>query len=409
MPGNTDHNLTYFFQTRDRNKTILCIPESHSLHICPSSCGRKIAFRAYRNGQKDNTSFLYIKEEDAVSGHYEDNIEEAIETLLEVLEPAPKAFLLYFNCIDDFLGTDEKALLARIRMRFPTVGFTVCRINPVADDEKISQGMHLHGQMCTLLEYTGKKDNGVNFLGNYTAIDPQCELYTILKGLGFGKVRQLFDCKTFEEYRAMADSSLNLVLMPMGRLSACNMAEKLDIPFLDSLVTYNIDEVTAYYKELAAFLGKPCPDFRDKLFQTKRIIRAAREFVDKTPIIIDSSASMRPFALAEALAGYGFHVGAVIGSQPKEEDRMAYDRLVRNRPEITLICKEGVKDILGYRFENNFILLSSADASLVNTGHAVDLFKDESFFGFYGIQKLMHMIGKAYQSGGGGIWEGLEE
>ena len=102
MSVNSDHNLTYFVQTRDRDKTVLRIPESHSLHICPSSCGRKIAFRAYQNGQKANNSFMYIKEEDAVSGHYEDNIEEAIGMLLEVLDPEPKAFLLYFNCIDDF-------------------------------------------------------------------------------------------------------------------------------------------------------------------------------------------------------------------------------------------------------------------------------------------------------------------
>ncbi len=400
MSADTDHNLTYFVQTRDRNKTVLRIPESHSLHVCPSSCGRKIAFRAYQNGQQANTSFLYVKEEDAVSGRYEDNIEEAIDMLLQVLDPAPKAFLLYFNCIDDFLGTDEKALLDRLYRRFPSMFFTVCRIDPVAADEKISPGMRLHNQMYAMLQYTGKKDNGVNLLGNYTAIDPQCELFEILKSWGCGKVRQLFDCKTFEEYRAMADSSLNLVLAPMGRLAACSMAEKLDIPFLDSPVTYDIAEAASFYNELAALLGKPSPDVEEAVFQTRLAVKAVRELVDDAPIIVDSSASIRPFSLAKALAGYGFCVKAVIGSRPKDEDCAAYDWLSLNHPETTLINKKGVKDVLGYRFGDRSILLGAAGPRLLSAGHVVEMYNDESFFGFHGIQKLMHMIGKAYKSGG---------
>ncbi len=89
-------------------------------------------------------------------------ISAAVEELLEVLEPAPKAFVLYFNCIDDFLGTDEKALLRELKSRFPGLHFTVCHINPVAADEKISQGMRKHNQMYELLEYTEEKDEGIN-------------------------------------------------------------------------------------------------------------------------------------------------------------------------------------------------------------------------------------------------------
>ena len=92
--------------------------------------------------------------------------------------------------------------------------------------------MRLHNQMYTMLKYTGRKDNGVNLLGHYTPIDQQCELFSILVGWGYDKIRQLIDCKTFDEYLAMADSSLNLVLMPMGRLAACNMAKNWTFRFL---------------------------------------------------------------------------------------------------------------------------------------------------------------------------------
>ncbi|NLA87763.1 MAG: hypothetical protein GX847_10905, partial [Clostridiales bacterium] len=73
----------------------------------------------------------------------------------------------------------------------------------------------------------------------------------------------------------------------------------------------------------------------------------------------------------------------------------------RNHPEITLINKDGVKDISGYSFDNNPVLLGSAGAHLVKTGCAADMFNDESFFGFYGIRKLMHLINRACRANNG--------
>ena len=148
-------------------------------------------------------------------------------------------------------------------------------------------------------------------------------------------------------------------------------------------------------------------DIQKQLLQTKHAVRR-QELVEGAPIVVDSSASMRPFSLAKALAGYGFHVAAVIGSRPKDEDGMAYDWLTQNHPEIKLINRDGVKDTAGYSFGNHAILIGSAGANLINTGHIVDMFNDEYYFGLQGIQKLMHLLGKAYQSGDK-VWEGMRE
>lgn len=407
MGKRVQNNLLYYIPNRSRSKTILRIPESHSLHICPTACGRRNAIRALQNGEKEFLSFLYIGEEDAVSGQYVENIGDAVEELLEVLEPVPKAFVLYFNCIDDFLGTDEKALLRELKSRFPGLYFTVCHINPVAADEKISQGMRKHNQMYGLLEYTEQKENSLNFIGNYVSLDPESELFTVLKEWGIDTIRELFTCETFADYQKMASSRLNLVLMPMGQVAAQNMAAKLGIPYYDNPVSYDLKEVLQHYQDLAGLLGKSCPDFGGEIRQTLLDIIVTREMVGDIPIVVDSSASMRPFALAKALLGYGFQVKAVFAPHSPREDAEERQWLADHHPQVTVIYREGVKAVAGYGLDRECMAIGYDCAFLLKARHFVNMFNDESFYGFHGIRKLMGLMGKA--AARSADWEHLNE
>ena len=106
-----DNGLSYFIPHHGRAKISLRVPESHRLNVCPAACGRRVGLRALKNGEAGRQSFLYITEADVISGDYENMIGDAVAELLEVLSPVPRAFLIYVNCIDDFLGTDEETLL----------------------------------------------------------------------------------------------------------------------------------------------------------------------------------------------------------------------------------------------------------------------------------------------------------
>lgn len=401
------NKLLYYIPNRARPKTILRIPESHSLHICPSACGRRNGIRALQNGEKEFLSFLHIREEDAVSGTYLDNIGAAVEELLEVLEPPPKALMLYFNCIDDFLGTDEKALLKELCSRFSELHFTVCHINPVAADEKVSQGMRKHNQMYELLEATGRKDEAINLIGNYVPIDEECELFDLLAAWGIGEVRQLISCRTYEEYQQLADSRLNLVLMPMGRLAAQNMAKKLNIPYYYNPASYDLNEVSDHYRNLAGLLGKSCPDFRREILQTRLAIEAAKEIVGEIPLVLDSSASMRPFALAKALLGYGFRVQAVFAPHSSRDDAEERQWLLDHHPQLAIIQQEGVKAVTGYGLTRDCLAIGYDCAFLLQACYFADLFNDESFYGFHGIRKLMRLMGQAVA--GSKSWGNPEE
>ncbi len=396
MSTDANSTITYYVPQNNRKKTVLRVPECHNLHICPSSCGRRHAIRALKNGEKHLVSFLYISEDDAISGSYEKNISEAISELLSVLDPKPKVFLLYFNCIDDFLGTDENALLLSLSERFPSLCFGASHINPVAVDEKTTPGMQIHNQLYTFLKPSPNRDNGINFIGHYSSIDQNCELYSVLSDWGIYPIRQLFDLKSFTEYQQMANSRLNLILMPMGKLAAHNMTEKLNIPSFFNPVSYSIDEVLQNYRSLAELLGKPCPDFSREIDQTRRTIQETLKVAGDTAVIAGSG-TMRPFALAKAMIQYGFRVVAVFAHPLKDDDANERDWLFKHFPKIPVIEKTGHKAITGYGIDGECIALGHDSSFLLQAKYPVEMFSDESFYGFYGIRKLMNLICKAFE------------
>lgn len=388
--------LSYYIPQHGKPKNTLHIPESHSLHVCPAACGRRTAIKAIRNQEKDAISFLYITKADVVSGYYEEIIGDAIDDLLVILPYTPKAFLIYLNCIDDFLGTDEQALLKRLAERFGTLRFTVCHINPVAKDARIDPGMLIHNRIYEILEYSGKKDDGVNFIGNYVSVDPDSELFQVLNGWGIHRIRQIFDCQTFEEFQNLADSKLNLVMMPMGKYAAENMAHKLDIPYIDELFSCDINGVIDTYRRIARVLEKPLPDLKSEIDKTIDVIKATKSHIGDIPIVVDSFATMRPFSLARALLGYGFKVRAVFVLRFKNIDKDDREWLMKSYPEIEIVISQSYETILGLGISNQCIAIGFDSAFTLQARYFVDIRKDEGLYGLQGIRKVMSMISEAY-------------
>lgn len=61
------------------------MPESYQLFVSPAACGRHGAVSACMQGRKNRVSYLYLSEDDIVSGGYEDLLLEAVDGLLEHL------------------------------------------------------------------------------------------------------------------------------------------------------------------------------------------------------------------------------------------------------------------------------------------------------------------------------------
>lgn len=385
-----DNVLAYFIPRHGRPKISLGIPESYRLNVCPAACGRRIGIRGLKNGEAEWQSFFYITEAEVMSEDYENILGDAVEELLKVLWPAPRAFVIYVNCMDDFLGKDEEELRRCLQRRFPTFRFVICHINPFAESNQALYGARLQDRLYGLLE-PGPKEDSINLIGNFVSPDPAGELYPILKQMGISNVRELHALKTYEEFERMAGARLNLVLMGMGRFAAQNMEKKLGIPWLEIPVSYSMEQVVRDYQKIAEKLDCSLPELEPWLQGAKAAVDLALERVGDTPLILDSSASVRPFTLARDLAKYGFRVEAVFIAHEKEDDRKEEERFRADSPR-TRIIHGGRCDTTWRELPKDGIAIGFDSAYIMRCPHFVDVQRDETMFGFHGIAKLMKLM-----------------
>ncbi|MGM9606231.1 MAG: nitrogenase component 1 [Oscillospiraceae bacterium] len=383
-----NRQLSYFIPQHIPKKVTLRIPDSHSLHICPAACGRRNGIRAIKNGEKEHVSFLTITQADLISGGYEHLVGNAVEELLGVLKPRPRAFHLYVNCVDDFLGTDEAALVAELEERFPDLRFAVFHIDPVAEDAKVTPGMRMHAQLYTFLQPL-PRDDGINFIGNFASLHPDCELLSLFRQWNVGPVREIFRCADYAAYEDMARSRLNVVLMQMGEYAAQQLQKRLGTPYLYLPADYRLETFQEYYAALAQALDRPLPDLTGYRSAAQAEIAATRQALGDRAVIVDSSASLRPFALALALLEYGFSVRAVFAPHMKNMDSTDRARLEQAHPEVAVVRREGYQDILGYGFDSGCLCIGFDSAFLLKAPHFVDMYHDEGYYGYHGICRLM--------------------
>ncbi|MFZ3130119.1 MAG: nitrogenase component 1 [Desulfosporosinus sp.] len=373
------------------------IPESYRLHVAPSACGRRISIGAYRDGDKQQLSHLFISEDDVVSGCYEDLIPDAVEELLNTLGKRPRAIIIEVSCIDDLLGTDHDALLSLLSQRVPDVKFTVCHINPISLDGKLPPPVNMQKKFYGLLDRTGKMEDAVNLVGNNPPLEKDCEIYKILRAFGMN-VKQISDCKTFEEFLHMADSRLNIVVAPMAQMAAEQMNEELGIPFLFAPGTFKIDEIVQVYYDIAAVLGRDKPDLSEYISQARKKIAKTLKQLGDMPIVVDSSSTKMPFSLAKALLDYGFNVKMVFDSMILNCDIPNYEWIKKNRPDI-MIADAQRFDLIKTNIQlQECLCIGFNSAYTLGAKHMVELLEEKFIYGFYAIDVLMDMMSEACET-----------
>lgn len=425
-------DLSYFIPHHGRPKVSLCIPESFNLYVCPPSCVRRVSIRALRNDTRGAMGFLFLTEADVATGAYEHAVAVAVAEALTTLERPPRAFFIHLNCIDDFLGTDEDALLDELRGRFPGLGFAVVRMNPIAADRGLSTGLRIHDRLYSMLEPTPHRDSAVNLVGTFADIGDDCELFGVMRAWGVREVRQLFSCADFEAYRRLASSRLNVVLAHIGSYAAANMERRLDIPRVDAPVSYDFDEIGRQYRAIGSALGRAggvvdgtcsqegwafegrqepgvtADDEAARLLAqaegaARDAVAHAREVLGDTPVIVDSSAAMRPFALAKALAGYGFSVCAVFALHEKDDDAEERAWVAAQAPGIAVVRGESYEGILDLGLPADAVCIGFDCAYLLKARRFVDVQKDEGLFGYQAVRRLMRLMEAALD--GDTVWE----
>lgn len=371
------------------------VPESYQLFVSPFACGRHGALGGAVNGIKDRISYVYIDESDIVSGGYEDLIPEAVDELLAFLPKKPKVLLIFVSCLDDLLGTDHVQLNKRLAEKYPEIKFRSCHMNPFKMDTKFPPGVTLQNNIYSLLNKSETYENSINLIGNHAPIDQSCELCNIMATNNY-QVKHITDFERFEDFQTMAKSQLNLLLSPVAQYAAEEMVKNLSIAYMPAYNTYDVEEISDFYAQLAEKLHISI-NISEYELAAKAKIKEALTVIDNYPIAIDYQAVKKPFTLARALHNYGFNVALIMTDGTNSIERDAYE-WVLSQPKIRVVNALH-PDLVKFENRGQHCLCIGFDCGYATgSNKIVDLLEDESLFGFYGIEKLMTDMISAFEN-----------
>lgn len=398
--------LAYYLPEKPRERTQLRIPESHTLYIGPPACARRHILYAELYGGREHCSSLCVTESDLISGDYEGMILNAVTELLELLQPRPRVLLLVFFCIDDFVGTDEAALLAALEEHFPEQVFAVDRVNPISvrstAENTVMSKQFL--QLYRFLRPETEHDRGVTFIGNFVPLAADCELNRWLQHWGFSDVRELFRCHDYEAYQSLARSGLCLAFRFPGADTLQYFQAKLGMPTFFFPPEYDAGRVREGYTALSVLLGYDVPGDLDALYrETEQDVRETAALFRKKNIrlALDSKAFLRPFFAGKALLDGGFPLAYVFHGRRIWEEELPIMEELKSRG-VQVLRKDDFQNLALHDAGADCLAIGSDCQKLLESKYYADVWHDEGYFGFHGIHRLMALlrqeVNKAWES-----------
>lgn len=374
------------------------VPESYQLFVSPAACGRHGALAARMEDRKSRVSYLFLSEEDIVSGGYEDSIIKSAEKLLAHLKrkgKMPKVLMIFVSCIDDLLGTDHDALIMQLSEEFPDIRFTFAHMNPTSTDTGVPPAVNIQNKDYALLEKREDRDDGVNLIGNLAPIRSNSELFTVLQDMGASVVRHISDYTTFAGYQEMSKSRLNLVTAPTGKYASKNMEKKLGVPFEMALTSFQPECIRETYENIAKALGVACLDLSSYEEECQKAIQQAAKEVGDMPIIIDGETITRPFDLAKTLLRAGMKIKCIYQQKVLPTDKENFEWVCENHPEIMILQPQHPNTTVSEKYGADCLSIGFSAAYISGAKHVVDIAGQHGLYGFQGVIDLMKMIQEA--------------
>lgn len=372
------------------------MPESYMLFVAPFACGRHGALGGILHHVKNQVSYLYIDESDIVSGNYEHLVPDGVDELLSSLPVRPRVIMIFVSCLDDLLGTDHEALNAELSEKHPDIRFITCHMNPFKQDTKIPPMVGLQRSLFSILEKSDVKKNQINMIGNNASVSSDCELFSLMAGQGF-KINHIGRAKTLEEFLDFSSSRLNLVLSPTASLSSKIMEKELGIPFLKAYPSYDVEEIEKSYREIENLLGISLGDFSEYKRRAAASIEKAAKIIGKYPVVIDYQAVRKPFTLANVLFDAGFNVKMIAVDAVPEFEKEACEKILSKIPDLMIIDALHHDSVKFEHVNEECLSIGFSVGYLTKSKHVIDLMEDETLYGFYGVERLMEMLVKAYE------------
>ena len=374
--------------------TGMLMPESHQVFACAQGCLRGVILTAAEMEAMDRMSWISVDRNDLFDGSLERNIVEGTADILRKLPRKPRAVLLFLSCVHLFAGCDFEAIIAELRALFPDVVFVDCYMNPTMRKSGLTPDQLMRRQLYAPLAPCPSEPMTANLIGNDRPTDGSSELARLVRQAGW-KLRDITACKTFEEYLAMAKSTLEITYLPTAAAAGDALERRLGRKHLYLPLSYDFDEIARNLAKLADALGTVAPDWTEAKNNALRALEHAREIAGDFEVEIDYTATPRPVGLALLLAEHGFRVTRVYTDAMIEEERPAFERLRSLAPELLLTATVHAKMRFagkGVHEHGPVLAIGQKAAYFSGTRHFVNIVAGGGMYGFDGIARLAALI-----------------
>ncbi|MCD8299779.1 MAG: nitrogenase component 1, partial [Clostridiales bacterium] len=284
--------------------TGMLIPESHMIFVCALGCLRGVVLTAAEMNALDRYSAIQVREENVLDGGMEELMIEGVTDVIGKLTVRPKAIEIFISCQHFFMGYDQKIVYKTLRERFPDIHFVDCYMIPTLRKSGVTPDQKMRIQLYAMWEKRQVNPGKVNIIGSNLQISPSCELVRMVEDAGC-ELWDLYRCRTFDDYMAMAEAGLNLVCEPVAIKAAEDIKRRLGTEYLYLSFTYDFGELEEDYGKLARALGIEKPDFSGEKEAALAAIARAREVIGDTPIAVDYTFTFRILSFVRMLLENG--------------------------------------------------------------------------------------------------------
>ena len=428
----------------------MLVPECHQIYVCADNCMRGVVLTAAEMDASDRFSCVLLEEDDLYDGNMENVTVEGITDVIRKLPYRPRAAAVFLVCLHHFVGTDTDHVFRTLEERFPDIDFMRCWMDPVMRKSGLAPEQKLKTSMFRPVRPLPVNNRLIFDAGDNQPLDPESEPAAVIRREGF-TLRQLHDCKTYDDYLEMGAAALFITRSPAGVHGVSQLAKRLGREFLYLPPAFGAGEIREELERLqktlrglsggesgnntsaagpagkagassaaagsvvvpeentsaagpAAASGKKMSD--NSLLcscsvleeEALAALQKVRALIGDTEITIDHFAVSRPLGLARLLLDNGFHVTRVYLDAVTPEEKEDFEWLRGSCPDLLLNATVHPKMRVLHAPENTgrMLAIGPKAAWFGGTAHFVNLVEFGGLWGFVGIKKLAALMEDAY-------------